>query len=242
MQYYIPKRVRKIRQKKSDEIVMNIKRTILSGKYSPGDKLPTERELSLKYNVSRIPVREAIAQLVKENIVRTESNVGNFITESCDSHLLSHSIYQFSHIDKKLLRDSLLTRQLLESQCARLAAKNATREEIEQIQTFLFSSTSEFTRLKSNESNKFLKEDYNFHISIAKASHSDHLYKYMEIITETISTHQFSSLQNDPSIYEVPNAHFKIYNAILARNEDLAANEMHNHLQRVIDLIESTLL
>ena len=64
------------RAKASEELVLDIRRTILSGKYPPGSQLPSERELAKKYNLSRVPVREAIEQLVNEKILRTEPHVG----------------------------------------------------------------------------------------------------------------------------------------------------------------------
>lgn len=238
----VPERSISLKRKISHEITLDIKKMILTGGFAPGDKLPSERELSARYNVSRIPVREAIAQLTKESIIRTEPNVGNFITESCDAYLLSKDISNYSLIDRTLLHESLLTRQYIESQCAREAAKNATQEDIQNIQSLLFDSTSEFTKLKSNERNNFFKEDHNFHLAIAQASHSTILINYMKLIGESISTHQFYSLQTDSSLDQVPNAHFKIYNAILLRDPDLAENEMNKHLERVIQLIGNTLI
>lgn len=96
------------RAKASEELVLDIKRTILSGKYAPGSQLPSERELAKKYNLSRVPVREAIEQLVSENILRTEPHVGTFVTDLYNVELLSKSMYQTSHIEEKILRESLI--------------------------------------------------------------------------------------------------------------------------------------
>lgn len=225
------------RAKASEELVLDIKRTILSGKYPPGSQLPSERELAKKYNLSRVPVREAIEQLVKENILRTEPHVGTFVTDLYDVELLSKSMYQTSHIGKKMLKESLVTRQLIESAGAALAAKNATDDDIKQIQECLFSSTNEFRKLKQMKQNTFFKEDYALHLSIAQASHSDTIIQYLNNLSETIAIHQFGSMQMEDSINAVPDSHFRIYNAILSKNPELAKQEMFNHLQRTADLI-----
>lgn len=225
------------RAKACDELVLDIKRTILSGKYPPGSQLPSERELAAKYNLSRVPVREAINQLVQENILRTEPHVGTFVTDLYNVELLSKDMYQTSHIEKKMLKESLVTRQLIESECAALAAENASEEDIQDIQKRLFSSTNEFRKLKQMKQNNFFKEDYAFHLAIAKASHSDIYFSYLSNLAETIAIHQFCSMQMESSINEVPNSHFRIYNAILSKNPQEAKQEMYNHLQHTADLI-----
>lgn len=225
------------RAKASEELVLDIKRTILSGKYAPGSQLPSERELAKKYNLSRVPVREAIEQLVSENILRTEPHVGTFVTDLYNVELLSKSMYQTSHIEKKILKESLITRQLIESEGAALAAKNATNSDVKHIQECLFSSTNEFRKLKQMKQNAFFKEDYEFHLSIAQASHSQVFAEYLSNLTETIAIHQFCSMQMEDSINVVPDLHFRIYNAILSKDPDTAKREMFNHLQRTSDLI-----
>lgn len=225
------------RAKASEELVLDIKRTILSGKYPPGSQLPSERELAKKYNLSRVPVREAIEQLAKENIVRTEPHVGTFVTDLYDVELLSKSMYQTSHIEEKILRESLITRQLIESESAALAAKNATDDDVKRIQECLFTSTNEFRKLKQMKQNAFFKEDYAFHLSIAEASHFDTFIQYLTNLSETIAIHQFCSIQMEDSINAVPDLHFRIYNAILSKDPEQARQEMFNHLQRTSDLI-----
>ncbi|MEM8832386.1 MAG: GntR family transcriptional regulator [Cyanobacteria bacterium P01_G01_bin.19] len=62
-------------------ISQQIQQKIDSGKYSPGDKLPSERELIKIYRVSRITVRRAIANLVQQGLVRTHQGKGVFVSE-----------------------------------------------------------------------------------------------------------------------------------------------------------------
>ena len=173
------------RAKASEELVLDIRRTILSGKYPPGSQLPSERELAKKYNLSRVPVREAIEQLVNEKILRTEPHVGTFVTDLYDVKLLSRNMYQTSHIEKKILKESLFTRQLIESEGAALAAEKATEDDVKQIQEHLFTSTDEFRKLKQMKQNTFFKADLAFHLSIVNASHSDTFIQYLSNLTET---------------------------------------------------------
>jgi len=58
-----------------------IKQQIDDGDLEAGDKLPTERELCDFYNISRAPVRQALADLAKEGHIYRQAGLGTFVTE-----------------------------------------------------------------------------------------------------------------------------------------------------------------
>lgn len=58
---------------------MLIKNKIEKGVYVPGDRIPTERALCEKYDISRAPVRQALADLVQEGYIRRQSGRGTFV-------------------------------------------------------------------------------------------------------------------------------------------------------------------
>ena len=58
------------------QVKADIKNRILSKQYMPGDKLPTENELSDQYNVSKITIRKAIQNLSDEGYVNKVQGKG----------------------------------------------------------------------------------------------------------------------------------------------------------------------
>ncbi len=52
---------------------------IQSGKYQPGDRIPSEMQLSQMYDISRVTVRNAIQQLVDEKILVKRHGKGTFV-------------------------------------------------------------------------------------------------------------------------------------------------------------------
>lgn len=64
------------------DISQQIYQRIIAGDYSPGTKLPSERELISEFQVSRITIRKAIANLAKQGLVITHQGKGVFVTEN----------------------------------------------------------------------------------------------------------------------------------------------------------------
>lgn len=62
------------------DISEQIHQQIIDGDYLPGDKLPSERELTEQWQVSRITIRRAIANLVQQGLVSTHQGKGAFVT------------------------------------------------------------------------------------------------------------------------------------------------------------------
>lgn len=66
-----------------------LKEQIASGVYKPGDKLPTEDELCEQFSISRTPVRQALIELVHEDLLRRIPALGTFVTEPNSSTHIS---------------------------------------------------------------------------------------------------------------------------------------------------------
>ncbi|RWZ60619.1 GntR family transcriptional regulator [Halobacillus fulvus] len=63
------------------QIEEDLKQKMSNGDYAPGDVIPSERELSELYRVSRMTVRQAITNLVNEDILYREKGKGTFVAE-----------------------------------------------------------------------------------------------------------------------------------------------------------------
>lgn len=65
----------------TDVVRDELRQDLLSGSYSPGDKLPAEPELAAAYGVSRITLREAVRGLVEEGYLSRQHGVGTYVTK-----------------------------------------------------------------------------------------------------------------------------------------------------------------
>ncbi len=66
-------------------ILDDMKAKILRGEYPVGSKLPSERDLSEYYNVSRIPVREALKALSDMGILEIKRGAGTFVKSTANA-------------------------------------------------------------------------------------------------------------------------------------------------------------
>ncbi len=209
-------------------IVDDVMEKIKNKELLPGDKLPNEKDMADEYGVSRISLREALRYLSAKGLVVTRHGEGSFINEY-DPDLIAETFYNFSLLTDNPITEMLELRKVMESQAARLCAINATEEEIEEI--------GKYKSLREVEVEEHLDSRFEydrlFHLSIAKASHNQIFYKFIETIHLTIEIHQREYTKNSENVTTTTNFHSKIYNYIKDRNSEKAAEAMYDHLEEV---------
>ncbi|MEG0272677.1 MAG: GntR family transcriptional regulator [Hydrogenoanaerobacterium sp.] len=77
------------------QVENSIKSKIINGKWKTGEKISSEAELSAQYGVSRVTVRTAVANLVKEGILVRLQGKGTFVVSTIQENTM-RSIYSFT--------------------------------------------------------------------------------------------------------------------------------------------------
>lgn len=144
-------------------------------RFSAGDKLPNENDLSDELGVSRSTLREAIRILTTNGIVEIKRGKGTFVT--------SNAIINSENLNDIAsgLDDLFEMRLMFEPECAYLAAERATDEEIE---TICYYGMEIEKKILSGEDRTF--EEQKFHESIANATHNAFVKQFMPIIFNAI--------------------------------------------------------
>src|SRR3954447_15142694 len=109
---------------------------IVRGQYPPGSAMPSESALSEGYSVSRTVVREAVKMLQEKGLVQVRRGSGTVVNPEVmwnmlDELVLTAIVTEASGLD--VLDDLVVTRRLLESDMAHVAARQADDEVIEQL-------------------------------------------------------------------------------------------------------------
>ncbi len=152
----------------SKVIAVQLEEAILSKKFLPGTKLPSEAELCEKFNVSRTPLREAIKLLSAHGFVTVHKGKGVFVNELSSKDIsLTISKYLRQKLDKNYVLDIVKARKILEPSIAYSASLNRTEEDLNKLRANL-----EDLKNCCDGYDKLSQIDMKFHILLAKASNN----------------------------------------------------------------------
>lgn len=190
--------------------------------YTPGEKLPTESELMELLNVGRNTVREALRLLVSRNIVVIRQGSGIFVSEKQG---VADDPFGFSLVSdrRKLTRDLIQVRVMLEPAIAALAAQNASEEEIGQLSDILGQLEK-----RMNGRENYEKLDIEFHVKIAECSHNSVMSNLVPVISKSIAV--FAREVQSTEYEQTLISHRAIFQAIKERKPVDAQQAMYFHL------------
>lgn len=195
-------------------------------RFSVGDKLPNELDLSEELNVSRTTLREAIRILVALDILEIQRGKGTYVKENAFKK--QQDIEQLSNI-KVNARDLYEMRLIFEPEAAYYAALRATDSEIKRILEFGKKVEKEI----SNHQDR-TDDEHSFHKAIAQATHNEFMNKLMPILYQAISKGVYLSLQSDKAIEDTINDHRMIMEFLEQRNAEGAKNAMKIHIMHAM--------
>ena len=112
-------------EKLATSVVRQIELLILRGILRPGERLPSERELSEKMGVSRPSLREAIATLHDDGLLESRAGAGVFVAEVLGSAFAPALVRLFANHDEAVT-DYVTFRRDLEGLAAYRAAEHGT--------------------------------------------------------------------------------------------------------------------
>ncbi|CAM4083192.1 FadR/GntR family transcriptional regulator [Zobellia nedashkovskayae] len=213
-------------------IISKIRDLIIYKNLEPGDKLPAERVLSEKFDVSRTSVREAIQKLEFYGILNSKPQSGTFIS-NIGQIAMNGMIDDILSLEEQDFVSLVETRILLELKTVKLAAIRRTDEDLERIK---FALDAYNKKMISGED--CLEEDLLFHLAVASASKNSTINTLMLLITpEIIVAYDKDRVcEGDVALSEIKK-HEDIYSAILNQDPKLAKEKMKAHFSKLYDYI-----
>jgi DNA-binding FadR family transcriptional regulator len=201
---------------------------ILSGGFSPGDRLPAERVLADALGVSRPVVHQGILELAAKGLVRLVPRHGAFVNDyrRQGSVELLVSLFNFTWGDQKLTRrllDSVLeVRVLFETETARLAATRRTEAQLRELEVLLERELG-WHELSPEQ---IAQIDFDIHHLIALSSGND----VYPLLLNSFRPMYLSVLglfyQRPEVLVPVAGYHRKLHRALAGRDEAAAAAAM----------------
>lgn len=212
-----------------------IKNDILNSSYKVGDKIPSERSLSQKYEVSRSTIREAVRSLENSGLLLTKHGGGTYVKGDFSQGLYS-PLSMISDLNKIPIRQIMEFRTMYELNTASLAAIYRSEDQLEELKNIIDKMQDE----ESYENFKYL--DLKLHKLLAQMTHNELIENSFDssIMLFEHNNHDFRvKLLHDPLRFEaVKKQHLKIYEAIKNRDPKLAQEKMRDHMEFLDETLE----
>ena len=199
---------------------------IKSGKVKPGDKLPTEKELTIKLGVSRTCVREAMKSLQALQLVTVRAAVGAVVSQPAPGAWFN--AYLFAAAIQSEQRDAQTEfRKILEVGLVSLAAEKADHLDILAMSKSIAAYEEALLKGKAPS-----KADVDFHTAVAVASKNPIAEMVWRSFVPPLTEQLRATTPTVPSgPAEGLRDHLRIFAAITERNPEKARSAMRAHLE-----------
>jgi GntR family transcriptional repressor for pyruvate dehydrogenase complex len=206
------------------QVVEHVRALIASGEVKPGDRLPPERELARKLQISRSSLRAGIGFLSAMGVLKSRHGAGTFVSSGPPA-LDSNSLSVLGVLHGFLPWQMFEARLVLEASVAELAAERASDEHIAEL-------AEEVAEMYASldDPQEYLIHDVRFHRTIARASGNPILGALMETITANLYENRSKTVQKAQDLKESAEMHREIYRAIRSHNPAGARRAMEQHL------------
>ncbi|HXG51749.1 MAG TPA: FadR/GntR family transcriptional regulator [candidate division Zixibacteria bacterium] len=210
-----------------EEVMSQIHELIRQGKFKAGDQLPSERELAEIFKVSRTSVREALRALETQGLVVSRTGAGNFVADLPVESLVA-PLARLLVEEKNALAEVFELRKLIEPHIASLAAKRASRRDIEEMKRILDRQAAAVDRGETG-----VEADTDFHFTIARATQNRALEKLVSALMDVLSHSREESLQTLDRRRASIDAHRAIVAAVGRHDGAGAHRAMLRHIEEV---------
>ena len=211
----------------SEKVFAYFRERLVDGSLRVGERLPSERELSMSLGVSRPVLREVLRSLAMLGVLDIRHGKGAYV-KAADVTVLS-DFFAFCLAQKPdILDDVMQARIALECQAIRLACARGNDGDLARI-------SGKLSQLMKTTHDPVLggEADFDFHMSIVLASHSGTLITLYQAIADLLRRshvqrrHQTVSI---PGILEyLADAHREVFVAIAERDPEKADHRLREH-------------
>jgi GntR family transcriptional regulator, transcriptional repressor for pyruvate dehydrogenase complex len=209
----------------TDQAIAKIKELISSGAFTAGAKLPTERELTRRFGVSRSSLREAVRALALVGVLEPRVGDGTYVTTLEPDLLLTGIAFLGDLARAESLLELHDVRRILEPEATRRAAPRLTEEDFARLEECL-------RRMEASDGvPDFIEADTAFHRVILDACGSRTLASLIQNLSSgTARARMWQSVVARDAVEATVASHWSIYKALLARDADRAAAADVMHL------------
>lgn len=222
------------RTRAHEEVARQLQELIQRGTLRGGQRLPPERELAGRFEVSRATLRQALSELRSSGLVDSRVGEGTFVRP--DAGEGGTDVATALRMAQASLADQLGLRRLVEPQVAQLAAEHAQAQDLDTLDHYVA-----LQGRRMAEGLTFVDEDSAFHLAIARATDNALLTTMVEGIHELLRESREHSQRAPGGTRRSLQGHQEILDAIRRGDGEAAQAAMLGHIQDVENLSLSNL-
>jgi GntR family transcriptional repressor for pyruvate dehydrogenase complex len=211
----------------SDKVTEQITEAIISRQVRPGERLPSERELGARFNVSRTVIREAVRSLVARGLVRVTSGRGVEVSEVGSGNVAASMkllVRGYDGLDYEKVSE---VRSAVEVQTAGLAARRAKPEDVERLRQLC---DEHQVNLDKGDLDAASESDFQFHRELVRASGNELLVAMLDSISDVLREVRHQAMVQPHVSEDGLKAHRRILKAVSAGDPKAARDAMARHL------------
>jgi GntR family transcriptional repressor for pyruvate dehydrogenase complex len=222
------------KKKAYEDIVKQIRTLIEEGNFKRNDQLPSERDLSETFQVSRTTVREAIRTLESMKLLQSRQGNGTYVVVSSEEALIQPLAAALFN-EKDDIHDIFTIRKIIEPHVAELAAQNATPEEIAELERILHEQEACIGRGES-----VLETNSLFHNHLARAAKNRVMERLLLALIDLLHQLREEYLREEERNKRAKSSlegHKQVLTAIKNGDGDVALKSMLQHLENIEEII-----
>jgi len=199
------------RQSLAAAVVERLREKILSGELPEGEQLRQET-IAAEYEISRIPVREALSHLAGEGLVKIVGNRGAVVAALSPDEIMQ--LFE--------------TRAVLESYILRQAIPNITDEDLQRAENILVHYEQSLEH--SAEVKSWGRWNWNFHSALYGPANRPVMLSFLETLNMQCDRYTRLHLVVTRDLHRAGKAHRELLDVCRKRNPDAAADALWRHI------------
>ncbi|HET7787965.1 MAG TPA: FadR/GntR family transcriptional regulator [Myxococcales bacterium] len=214
-----------------EQVLRQIQQQIASGRLKPGDKLPPERVLAQRFQVSRSSIRDAIQALQTLRLVRSRQGGATAVCEISADSLVS-PLSQALKENQGLVAELMEARKMIEPVLAARAAANATDLDVARLEDVLRRQAEKMRR-----GEPIIEEDSEFHYAIAVAARNSVVQRMVDMLMDLLRENRVRGMQGPGRPQRSLAGHRRVVDAIRRRDARAAQAAMLRHIREIEQIL-----
>lgn len=217
-----------------DQVYEQLKDNLLDGTWKPGDKIPSENELSEAFGISRVSVRQALARLAALGLIETRLGEGSYVCElGVEAHM--QELIPYVLLGEDSIRELAYFRYITEPEYAVEASLKGTPEQLKELRRIAEDSASHWKQT-TKDRDYTARVDAEFHSYIANLTGNNMVIQLNHIVQKLAAKNFAQAMLNYSASGEgSDNDHVRIVEAMEKKDEALIRSCVKEHFRRLMD-------